>query len=158
VAAPAPWELHGWVSHTQLLLDSFRHWLARDLIPRSGSPLEQAKVLFEAPIVVVSHDARVDPLLTYANQAALDLWETDVETLLHTPSRMTAEADRREDRAKLLEQTRRNGFVEDYQGIRISTSGRRFHIEGAIVWNLVDAFGKPVGQAATFSKWHRLHS
>jgi hypothetical protein len=51
----------------------------------------------------------------------------------------------------------RDGYVDDYRGVRISSSGKRFLIEEAIVWNLVDAAGNRVGQAATFSQWKPLN-
>jgi hypothetical protein len=35
--------------------------------------------------------------------------------------------------------------------VRVSATGRRFRIAGAIVWNLVDAAGLRHGQAASFS-------
>jgi hypothetical protein len=69
------------------------------------------------------------------------------------PSRLTAEAPEREERARLLERTARDGFVDDYRGVRITSTGRRFLIERAIVWNLTDAEGRRVGQAATFGEW-----
>jgi hypothetical protein len=145
-----------WVAHTQVLLDSFARHLGRNLIPRSGSAEDEARRLFEAAFVVVSHDTAADPLLTYGNRQALALWEMDVETLLATPSRLTAEPVHREERQRLLERTSRDGFVDDYAGIRISSTGRRFLIEAAIVWNLVDADGARVGQAATFDRWKPL--
>lgn len=142
-----------WTLHTQLLLDSYRRWLGRELIPRDGSAEDQARGLFEAPFVVVSHGTQADPILNYANRTALELWEMDIPALLQTPSRLTAEPVHRDERARLLERTTRNGYVDDYQGIRISSTGRRFRIEQAIVWNLVDAAGAFRGQAATFSRW-----
>src|SRR3990172_8531438 len=42
------------------------------------------------------------------------------------------------------------GFIETYRGVRISRSGRRFLIEQATVWNILDANGRSAGQAATF--------
>jgi hypothetical protein len=62
----------------------------------------------------------------------------------------------RDERARLLERTRRDGYVDDYAGIRVSQSGRRFRIEQAIVWNLIDAAGQLRGQAATFDTWTPL--
>jgi hypothetical protein len=109
--------------------------------------------MFEAPFVVVSHGTQDDPILNYGNEVALNLWEMDIETLLQTPSRMTAEPVHRDERARLLERTLRDGFVDDYRGIRIASSGRRFLIEKAIVWNLVNDAGDRVGQSATFSDW-----
>ena len=35
----------------------------------------------------------------------------------------------------------------------VSKTGRRFLIENATVWNLLDEAGAPYGQAATFSGW-----
>jgi MEKHLA domain len=151
-----PWLEYGWVEHTQVLLDSFRRWVGRELIPRVGTPREQARTLFLAPFVVVSHGTQSDPVLSYGNRAALDLWEMDIETLLRTPSRLTAEPLHRDERSRLLQRTSRDGFVDDYSGIRISSSGRRFSIDRAIVWNLVDAAGERVGQAATFDDWKFL--
>ena len=92
-------------------------------------------------------------MLNYGNAAALALWEMDWDTFTRTPSRLTAEPMHRDERARLLARTRDQGFVDDYSGIRISRSGRRFRIERAIVWNLVDAAGAPCGQAATFDQW-----
>lgn len=152
------WLQKGWIEHTQVLLDSYFHWIGRDLIPRTGSALDQAIALYFAPFVVVSHGTAPDPVLNYGNQAALTLWEMPVETFLKTPSRLTAEPMHRDERAQLLERTTRNGYVDDYQGIRISSSGRRFRIDQATVWNLIDADGDRVGQAATFSLWRYLES
>jgi hypothetical protein len=145
-------------SHVQLLLDSFARLLGRELISRQGSAEAQAERLFQAPFVVVSHGTEADPILNYGNAAALALWEMDLATLTRTPSRLTAEPVHRDERARLLERTRRDGYVDDYAGIRISSTGRRFRIEQAIVWNLVDAAGMHHGQAAKFDRWKPLDS
>ena len=145
-------------THVQLLLDSFARLLGRELISRQGSAEAQAERLFQAPFVVVSHGTEADPILNYGNAAALALWEMDLATLTRTPSRLTAEPVHRDERARLLERTRRDGYVDDYAGIRISSTGRRFRIEQAIVWNLVDAAGIHRGQAATFDRWTPLDS
>lgn len=144
------------VAHVQLLLDSFARLLGRDLIPRDGSADQQAERLFQAPFVVVSHGTEADPVLNYGNAAALALWEMTWEELTRTPSRLTAEPMHRDERARLLARTREHGFVDDYSGIRISKTGRRFRIEQAIVWNLTDEAGGHRGQAATFDRWTDL--
>jgi hypothetical protein len=149
-ADPAP------IAHVQLLLDSFARLLGRELIPRSGSPAEQAERLWQAPFVVVSHGTEADPVLNYGNARALALWEMTCDELTQTPSRLTAEPVHRDERARLLARTREHGFVDDYAGIRISKTGRRFRIEQAIVWNLTDAAGEHCGQAATFDRWTPL--
>jgi len=145
-------------SHVQVLLDSFVRLLGRELVDRSGTAAEQAERLFHAPFVVVSHGTEADPILNYGNAAALRLWEMDWETLTRTPSRLTAEPVHRDERARLLARTRRDGYVDDYAGIRVSSTGRRFRIVQAIVWNLTDAAGGHCGQAATFDRWTPLDS
>ena len=150
------WTRPGWVERVQLLLDSYRHWLGRDLIPRTGSPADQGKALFDAPFVVVAHGTELDPLLCYANRTALTLWEMDADTLVRTPSRLTAEPVHRDERARLLERTARDGYIDDYQGIRVSRTGRRFRIERVTVWNLRGPDGEYAGQAATFDGWTDL--
>lgn len=142
-----------WIEHTQILLDSYRHWIGEELLPRRGELREQALALYHAPFVVVSHGIQADPILNYGNATALELWEMPVEQLLQTPSRLTAEPVHRDERAQLMARTTRDGFVNDYRGIRISAKGRRFRIDRATVWNLINAGGERVGQAATFSEW-----
>jgi len=140
------------------LMRSYHRWTGRSLIEPSGDAARDAKVLFEAPFVVVSGGAEADQMLNYANLTALGLWEMDWETLIRTPSRHTAEPMHRDERASFLRRVRENGFIDDYSGIRISSTGRRFHIRQAIVWNVLDEDGRYAGQAATFSSWEFLPS
>lgn len=151
-----PWRDEAWQGRTQLILDSYRRFTRRELVARDGDAAHEARALFEAPFVVVAHDTRDDPVLMYGNRTALRLWEMDLATLLRTPSRLTAEPVAREERERMLTQARQKGYIDDYRGVRIASSGRRFAIESAIVWNLVDASGRPAGQAATFSSWRFL--
>jgi hypothetical protein len=155
-AADAPWDTPALVLHARRMLDSYRHWTGRELLPREGSPLEQARALFQAPFVVVSHGTQADPVLNYGNATALALWEMPWAALTATPSRLTAEAPERAERARLMAEVTRNGFIANYRGVRISSSGKRFMIEQAIVWNLRDEKEQPCGQAATFSAWQTL--
>ena len=76
--------------------------------------------------------------------------------LTHTPSRLTAEAPNRAERARLLAAVTQRGFIDDYSGVRISKSGRRFRIDRATVWNLLTETGQPCGQAAMFDRWEFL--
>lgn len=72
------------------------------------------------------------------------------------PSRLSAEFADQAERARLLETVGRRGAIEDYAGVRVSASSRRFRIERATVWNLIDAAGARHGQAAAFGEWTRL--
>lgn len=151
-----PWRHHGWPEHTQRLLNSFQKWLKRDLIERTGDIVQDAARLYRAPCVVVSHGTQSDPILNYGNAMALQLWALEIPDLLRMPSRLTAEPMHRDERARLLERTSRDGYVDDYRGIRISSTGRRFLIRQAIVWNVLDDLGTRCGQAATFTEWEML--
>ena len=152
------WQRSSVVQWTQLLLDSYRHWKNQDLIDRGAHPLEESRRLFECSFVVVSHGMQEDPILNYGNRTTLDLWEMSWEELTGTPSRLTAEPPNQEERAQMLARATQHGFIDDYRGIRISKSGRRFLVERAIVWNVVDGKGVKHGQAATFSKWSFLET
>ena len=62
----------------------------------------------------------------------------------------------REERERLLRRVADQGFIDDYAGVRIAADGRRFRIEQAVVWNLVDEAGTLQGQAACFHHWRPL--
>jgi len=67
-----------------------------------------------------------------------------------------AEPLHRDERACLLDTVRSRGFIDNYRGIRISRTGRRFLIEQATVWTVLDEGGAIYGQAATFNAWNYL--
>ena len=138
------------------LLDSYAFWLKRELIDRTGTLEEQSERLYLSPFVVASHTKAEDPILNYGNREALALWEGTWEEFTAIPSRLTAEPVNQPERARMLEQVAAHGFITDYQGIRISRTGRRFLVERATVWNILDDHRTIQGQAATFSQWHPL--
>jgi len=150
------WQWPFVIEWTQLLLTSFRHWTGRDLIERGGTQLDESQRLFDSPFAVVSHGLQEDPVLNYGNRQALWLWEMEWDDLTTTPSRLTAEPINQAERARMLKRAADQGFIDDYQGIRISKTGRRFFVERAVVWNVVDDTLHHYGQAATFSVWSFL--
>lgn len=147
------WQTPSIIAQTQLIAHSLKHWTGRELLPGNFSPEEFTEKVFHAPFVLVSHGIESDPVLNYGNQTALALWEMSWAELASTPSRLTAEAPNREERARLLAAVTTRGFIDDYSGIRISKTGRRFRIAQATVWNLVDEQQNYHGQAAMFSRW-----
>jgi hypothetical protein len=171
------WQDPSSVAQVQLIARSLKHWTGRDLcapgekLLRAGSetgaplsaaafagipPAEFAEKVFHAPFVLVAHGTEVDPVLNYGNQAALTLWEMSWAEFTSTPSRLTAEAPNREERARLLAEVTAHGFIDNYSGIRVSRTGCRFRILEAMVWNLLDARQNYAGQAARFSRWELL--
>ena len=151
-----PWQSDFVIAQTQTLARSLKQWTGRDLLPGDFSPAELAEKIFRAPFVVVSHGTEADPVLNYGNQSALALWEMSWAELTRTPSRLTAEAPNRAERARLLAAVTARGFIDDYSGVRISKTGRRFKISRAIVWNLISETSQPCGQAAMFGEWKFL--
>lgn len=136
--------------HVKHLLDSYYNVVGEQLITRES--IEQDYLNIEkSDFVVVSHGTEVDPILNYGNQKALALWETDWNTFIQTPSSKTAEAIHRDERKKMLQEAEKEGYINNYNGIRISITGKRFYIQGALVWNVFDVNGNNIGQAATFS-------
>lgn len=150
------WKQSEVINWSQILLDSYEQLLGYPLLERTGTALEQAKELFFAPFVLASHGTEPDPILNYGNQAALALWEMTWEEFTRTPSRLTAEPINQEKREQMLIKSLQQGFITNYQGVRISKTGKRFQIEQVTVWNLRDSQGKYCGQAATFSHWYFL--
>ena len=144
-----------WGSHLALILSSYRHWTGRDFIEGQRTDEALAHWIFNAPFALLSHGREPDPLFYYANQSALDVFGLSMEEMLAWPSRYSAEASHRDERARLLSEVTEKGYSEGYQGIRQGRRGR-FKIIGAKVWNLVDAEGIYQGQAASFSDWHWL--
>lgn len=150
------WQRDSIVKHSAVLARSYLKFTGRDLLSGLFNPLGLSKNIFAAPFVLVSHGTESDPILNYGNAAALILWEMSWDELTRTPSRLTAEAPHREERARLLAAVTERGFIDDYSGVRISKSGRRFRIARATVWNLVTESGEPDGQAAMFDHWEFL--
>jgi hypothetical protein len=147
--APSP-ENNFLAAHVAPLLQSFYELTGRHLIKPCGDPVEMARQVNNAPFFLASHDGGEDPILTYGNLKALELFEMEWEEFVRTPSRFTAEEPSRDERQRLLRNVSEKGFINDYSGIRISAAGQRFRIQKATVWNVSG------GQAATFSEWEYL--
>lgn len=135
-------------SRIALVVESYARLLGRTLVGSCGDPVS---ALWSAPQAVVAHGTEADPLFFFANRAALGAFEADLDQFIGLPSRLSAEAPLREERQVLLDRVSRDGFIDDYCGIRISLRGRRFEIRDAVVWNLVDGRGQRHGQAACFA-------
>jgi len=142
--------------HTELIRQSYSHWLLSELIPEGSSELDFAKRLFEADFAVVTHNTGVDPVFNYANQKALELFEFDWLDFTCLPSKYSAEPVNQSERERLLATVTKNGYIDHYEGIRLSSTGKRFVIKNAVVWNLIDKYQAYQGQAACFKQWYYL--
>lgn len=142
--------------HVALLMFSYQNLLGEELIKLSQSNELVAQSIFYAPFVIVSHNTAIDPVFNYANHKALALFGFSWEEFTQLPSRLSAEPAQQSERERLLTQVNQSGFSANYQGIRITKTGRRFMIKNAVIWNLVEKNGDYAGQAAKFEDWEFL--
>lgn len=147
---------HYLAEHIQLINKSFQRLLGYPLINADVDERNLAERLFNAPFVLLSHNTAADPVFNYANAKGLELFELNWQELINLPSRLSAEAVNQTERDRLLALVTANGFINHYEGVRISKTGKRFQIRNAIVWNLMDSAGLYQGQAACFSEWQFL--
>jgi len=135
-----------------LLTGSHLRLVGRPLVDGALSPEEAARWLYrDAPFALLAHRPEADPTFCYANLTAQRCFGYGWEEFVGLPSRLSAAGPERAERARLLDDVTRQGFSNDYRGLRVAKSGAQFWIEGATVWNLVDARGRLHGQAAAFS-------
>lgn len=139
------------INHVRNILDSFEQLTGKKIITRT-LPASDYKKIESGQFVLVSHNEFKDPILNYGNTFALNLWEMDWNSFVKTPSRKTAEVDKREKRQEILEIVNKQGYYESYEGIRISSTGKKFRIKGAIIWTVFNNERKKIGQAAFFDK------
>jgi len=142
----------------RLLAGSHARLVGAPLLPEDARDDEaRARWLYEAaPFCVLAHNTDADPRFIYANRAAQARFEYGWDEFTTLPSRLSAEAPDRAERQRLLDAVTRDGFIGDYRGLRIAKSGRRFWIESATVWQLVDEAGALHGQAAAFRDWREM--
>lgn len=156
-AVPEPSAHNHWlVDQAARIIASYHFWTGQHLVDPALDPAAAASALYRAPFVVLAHDAAADPVFTYANLTAQRLFERPWREIIGLPSRYSAEPLAREERARLLDQVARQGYTDNYSGVRVTASGRRFRVHRAIVWNLIEADGTLCGQAASFADWEWL--
>ncbi len=136
-----------------LLSGAHARLVGKPLAAHPDDAIAAARWLYEeANFCVLAHNIAADPMFIYANRAAQDCFGYDPDEIVLVPSRLSAEAPDRAERQRLLDAVTQNGFIGNYRGLRIAKSGRRFWIENATVWQLLDEAGILHGQAAMFEK------
>ena len=128
-----------------LIFDSYHRLTGKNLIERFD-PL----AMWNADRAIVAHGLEADPVFFYGNRMALQCFAMDFDAFTRLPSRLSAEPLAQPLRARLLDEVAKQGYVDNYSGVRIARSGERFTISDGTVWNLVDEKGVCHGQAATF--------
>jgi len=139
----------------QSIRSSYEHFLKQPfpIVSQHGKDMPLANTLYLSPFALVSHGLEAEPVFNFGNQVALRLFGYDWDSFIELPSKYSAQAMLRQERQKLLATVSEQGYIDNYSGIRISASGKRFHIHQATVWNLIKPNGDPLGQAAMFSRW-----
>ena len=154
----APWQQPEIVAHCRLLAESHFYWTRQPLLEGDRSDSQLAQALYEAPFVLVSHSTQYDPVFNYANRCAQNLWKLSWEQFTTLPSRASAEPIENSRRQALLDNAKKQGVIQNYQGVRISSEGRRFYISDVTLWNVVDHAGRYHGQAARFDRWEFMEA
>jgi hypothetical protein len=133
------------------LLASYEAALSEPLVPASV-PRDHAAawLYYQADFAVLAHDTQDDPRFVYANLEAQRCFERAWHEIIGLPSRLSAEAPDRAERAAMLAQVAEHGFSRGYRGVRVAKSGRRFWIERGVIWNVRGPDGTRWGQAALF--------
>lgn len=148
------------ITYNRIMADSFARFTGTRVVPDADTLSDEALALAmrDAAVAIVSHGTQADPIFRYANRTALKLWEMEWEAFTALPSRLSAEADTdiQSDREALLKAALQKGWVDNYTGIRVSSTGKRFFIENTVLWNVVDTAGTRHGQAAFIRSWRYL--
>lgn len=139
-----------------LIINSHETIVGFPLMNSNSAGAVAARELFNLENAVLAHDTQTDPIFRYANLSALALFEYTWEELMELPSRLSAEQEAQSKRDQTMRTVLRDGYISNYNGVRITKSGRRFVIENATIWNLIEDNGSPAGQAATFKTHHGL--
>ncbi|WP_461535292.1 MEKHLA domain-containing protein [Spongorhabdus nitratireducens] len=140
--------------HIEILLKSYHNYFAEPLLPGTDHDNAAAlETLWNADFVVVSHGTEPDPVFNFGNPTALKLFELSFSDLTRLPSRKSAEAVSQAERDRLLAEVTEHGCIQNYTGVRVSSTGKKFFIENARVWNLYVESGAYYGQAAMFKSW-----
>ena len=142
-----------YIEHGEILLRSYENLIGYPLIGAKSENTAGIMRIWNAPFAVVSHGKEKDPIFNFGNKIALELFELGFDEFTKMLSRKSAEKIEQRERDRLLAEVVKNGYIKNYSGVRISATGKRFVIENAVIWNLMDGKGDYCGQAAMFKNW-----
>lgn len=153
-----PWQETEVIMNNLLLVESYSRNVGRPLLEGDVDMADIAQALWDAPFVLLAHDlpeagSQGQPVFSYANRAALDLFEAEWDDLVGQSSSISADADAQEDRSNALGKALEGGKAEDVTGWRRSLKSTRFQIKGATVFNISSPTGEVLGQGAKIGQW-----
>lgn len=139
----------------QHAMNSYERCEGRPLVTAANAT-DMVRKLVRAPFVFLSHDTQPEPVYTFGNALALQLWQMSWEEFTSMQSNRCAEPMHRAQREQFLRDVQQHGIARGYAGVRISKHGRRFRIEDVTCWNVLDDDGVRIGQAACYPRWTSL--
>lgn len=156
--AQTPWRRPEVIHLSAAMAQSYETFFGEGLLDdralvSPGTDEGLAQALYVADFPLLCHDCSHDPLFCYANVAAQRLWARPWEGFCGLPSRLSAPAGGRRERAASLSEVESSGFIDGYSGERISADGQVFWIDNVQVWTVTDAGGSHLGQAARIGSW-----
>jgi hypothetical protein len=141
------------LEQAKLICHNYERLFERKLLENTHGDEKLVEQLWHAPFVLLSHGNETEPVFNFANLRATTLFEFPIDELLSLPSKMSAEPIEQQKREQLLKQVSEHGYIDNYSGVRVSSTGQRFRIDNAIIWDLLDERGQYRGQAAMFKHW-----
>jgi hypothetical protein len=138
----------------KIIVESYQQLTGKRLLDTNFTP----RSIWYAQRAIVAHGTEDDPIFFYGNQVALQHFEMNFEQFTRLPSRLSVEPDVQQARAMLMYKVSTQGYIENYSGERISSSGSRFTIQDVTIWNLLDSKGVYHGQAAAFTVAHQAET
>lgn len=137
--------------HLKIINENFNKLFGCYIVPEESESL-LFDAIWEGDFVLVSHGKEASPVFNFGNKKALELFEMTFNDFTQLESKYSASAISRVERQTLLDKVKKRGFVV-YSGYRISSTGKKFKIKNAKVFDLYDFDGVYYGQAALFNRW-----
>ena len=126
MAREAAWLTSEKIEFTGVLLQSHQRAFSRPLIA-SAQPGHSKRLLcqnlFACGFPVLAHGTEQDPKLSYANAAALQLWDSSWDELIGMPSRLTAPNSERAERSDALGQAKRLDAAQNIAAFASAAKG-----------------------------------
>ena len=133
--------------------ESFKRWTDQYLIDPHHQPEEFSRLLYFAPFVVFAVSNHPDPRFSYANESSQKLFLYNWNEFTALPSTTPIEPSDFPQSQRMLDECSSQGFSKAFEGIRITSTGKRFKIGRTILWNIIDDSGRKIGKAVVFNKW-----
>ncbi|KRA82940.1 MEKHLA domain-containing protein [Altererythrobacter sp. Root672] len=141
-------------SRLPLIAESFARIAGKPLVDPASGGIEEAMWL--APRVIMAQGIDAVPRIFYANRLALDLYEMTASAFIGMPSHLCAEPIRRAELLRMFARLDKDDWIEGFNGVRVASSGRRFKVDTALTWNVIDEHGTRVAQAASYAEWEYI--